>query len=352
MEALVSSGLVEGDGKRSSTAILVKNLPFDTKEDDLMKLFTGVGDGPRRILLPPSRTIAMVEYSHSTDAKRAFKKLAYKRFKHVPLYLEWAPLAAQLESNVVIATTGKTSTPIVNEVDAEGQAVTGDNDGDTPTVSYSIYVKNLNFATTEDQLQQLFAKHVPVRAVRIPSKVAAMKKIRTNAEESDVLLSMGYGFVECDSEESVRKAVSTLQGYMLDGHALELKKSSKAVGASPRVPAKSKGKNPTKLMVRNVPFQASRTEILKLFGSFGQLKKVRLPKKFDGGHRGFAFIEFLTSQEAQTAMVTLSRTHLYGRHLVLEWADDKDDMDTLREKAKRDIDEKPVQRVNKKIRFK
>ena len=162
---------------------------------------------------------------------------------------------------------------------------------------------------------------------------------------------MGFGFVECDSEPSVRKAITSLQGYVLDGHALELMKSSKAVGTIIKVPTNPKSKNPTKLMVRNVPFQASRTEILKLFGSFGQLKKVRLPKKFDGGHRGFAFIEFLTSQEAQTAMATLSRTHLYGRHLVLEWADDKDDIDTLREKAQRDIDEKPTPRINKKIRF-
>jgi multiple RNA-binding domain-containing protein 1 len=78
------------------------------------------------------------------------------------------------------------------------------------------------------------------------------------------------------------------------------------------------------------------------------LKKVRLPKKFDGTHRGFAFVEFLTHQEAQTAMQTLSKTHLYGRHLVLEWASDKEDLDTLREKAQRDVQDPPK---NKKIRF-
>ena len=355
MEALVSAKKNQEQNnieeKRSSTSILVKNLPFDTKEDDLMKLFVSAGDAPRRILLPPSRTIAMVEYSHATDAKRAFKKLAYKRFKHVPLYLEWAPLAAQTNSDVThTMPTTKTISELVDKADAEEEALDGLT-GATPNVSYSIYVKNLNFATTEDQLQQLFAKHTTVRAVKIPTKVAAIKKGRTKTEESDVFLSMGFGFVECDSEPSVRKAITSLQGYVLDGHALELMKSSKAVGTIIKVPTNPKSKNPTKLMVRNVPFQASRTEILKLFGSFGQLKKVRLPKKFDGGHRGFAFIEFLTSQEAQTAMATLSRTHLYGRHLVLEWADDKDDIDTLREKAQRDIDEKPTPRINKKIRF-
>jgi multiple RNA-binding domain-containing protein 1 len=76
---------------------------------------------------------------------------------------------------------------------------------------------------------------------------------------------------------------------------------------------------------------------------------VRLPKKFDGSHRGFAFVEFLTSKEAVAAMNALSRTHLYGRHLVLEWTTDEEDLDRLRAKATRDI-EAPLPK-NKRIKF-
>lgn len=42
--------------------------------------------------------------------------------------------------------------------------------------------------------------------------------------------------------------------------------------------------------------QATAKELRELFSSFGELKRVRLPKKFDGGHRGFAFVDFLTPQ--------------------------------------------------------
>ena len=351
MDALVS---VKGDtsGKRSTTAILVKNLPYDTELEELTRMFHGVGDdAPQRILLPPSRTIALVEYGHATDARRAFRKLAYKRFKHVPLYLEWAPLAAKVESKPDNDTKeAATSSQTVDDDKAEEEETV------EPGVSHTIYVKNLNFATTEQELMRVFQNHVKsIRAVKIPTKTAPIKKVRGGGViDSDVKsLSMGFGFVECDSEESVRKAVRALQGTIVDGHALELKRSSKALTSNPKqhaaVPVKQ-GANPTKLMVRNVPFQATRKELLQLFGSFGHLKKVRLPKKFDGTHRGFAFVEFLTGQEAQTAMNTLSSTHLYGRHLVLEWASDKDDMDTLREKAKRDVDQQPAPK-NKKIRF-
>lgn len=46
-----------------------------------------------------------------------------------------------------------------------------------------------------------------------------------------------------------------------------------------------------------------------------QIKSLRLPNKF-GNHRGFAFVEYVTKQEAANALQALSSTHLYGRHLV------------------------------------
>jgi len=99
-----------------------------------------------------------------------------------------------------------------------------------------------------------------------------------------------------------------------------------------------------------------------LFGTFGPLKNVRVPKRYDGRARGFAFVEYLTGKEALAAMNSLSRTHLYGRHLVLEWAsveeenDSGKNMERLRDKAKRDAAGTAAsmanqQRKNKKIRF-
>ena len=52
--------------------------------------------------------------------------------------------------------------------------------------------------------------------------------------------------------------------------------------------------------------------------SFGAPRSVRLPKKFDGKHRGFAFVEFLTQAEARAAHAALGAVHLYGRRLVIE----------------------------------
>ncbi|OEU06831.1 RNA-binding domain-containing protein, partial [Fragilariopsis cylindrus CCMP1102] len=211
-----------------------------------------------------------------------------------------------------------------------------------------LFVRNLAFETTEEELEKYFSAcgrlvecHIPVddqkrnkgyAFISFESAVDAMEatnqldKVDFQGRLLHILqapesrsLSMGYGFVELASHELAKKAIKMLQGKLIDGHSLQLAISSSPDQKSSRSKATTATgkKPPTKIMVKNVPFQATRTELLKLFGTFGQLKKVRLPKKFDGSHRGFAFIEFLTGKEALTAMNALSRTHLYGRHLVL-----------------------------------
>lgn len=40
-----------------------------------------------QIILPPTRTIAMVEFVEATEARSAFRGLAYTQFRNVPLYL-------------------------------------------------------------------------------------------------------------------------------------------------------------------------------------------------------------------------------------------------------------------------
>jgi multiple RNA-binding domain-containing protein 1 len=66
----------------------------------------------------------------------------------------------------------------------------------------------------------------------------------------------------------------------------------------------------------------------------GTLKSVRLPRRLDRRARGFAFVEFAAPAEAAAARAALQHTHLLGRHLVLEWADEgAQDVEALRAKA-------------------
>ena len=44
-----------------------------------------------RVVLPPSGVTAVIEFYEPTEARAAFRKLAYSKFHGTPLFLEWAP---------------------------------------------------------------------------------------------------------------------------------------------------------------------------------------------------------------------------------------------------------------------
>ena len=79
---------------------------------------------------------------------------------------------------------------------------------------------------------------------------------------------------------------------------------------------------------------SSFTFFLPPLSAYGQVKSVRLPRKFDTKARGFAFLDFISRRDAEAAMLALRHTHLLGRHLILEWAEEETDIEKLREDAK------------------
>ena len=124
----------------------------------------------------------------------------------------------------------------------------------------------------------------------------------------------GYGFVEFSSATDAAKALSLTQ---LDGRTLVIESSKVSKKAA------SSSKKQTKLVIRNLAFAASQSDVRDLFGTFGPLKTVRVPKRYDGRARGFAFVEFERPQDAASARRALGAAHLYGRHLVIDWAEDE-----------------------------
>ena len=312
---------------QSKTVILVKNLPASTTDFDLQSLFEPFGS-LGRVLLPPAKTLALVEFLEPNEAKVAFRKLAYSKFKSVPLFLEWAP--ADTFSSAYDPTVPKIQKVQVEVPKNASTAIKlPDSDSETETTPVAtLFVKNLNFDTTPDLLKSHFSHLSGLRSVRIPTKM----------DKGGKPLSLGYGFLEFESKEDALTCIKTMQNSELQGHVLSLKFSNASTpsGSSLSRPRQSpNAQKSQKLIIRNIPFEATKKDIQSLFTSFGQVKSVRLPTKFDGSHRGFGFVEFTTRQEAESAFESLGATHLYGRHLVLEWAQEEGSLEALREKSAR-----------------
>lgn len=301
--------------KRGDRAILVKNFPYGTTLEELRTLFEEAGP-VLRVLMPPSGTIAIVEFSQPNQAQAAFGKLAYRRVKDSILFLEKAPkdlFRGETPSQVAPQSDRPTGAQKPNV----GDLLSGGDNAEEAVDTTSLFVRNLNFETTTAKLAEACSP--------IDGFVSSRVKTKTDPKKPGQTLSMGFGFVEFRSKAQAQEALKTLDGYVLDGYTLSVKASHRGVDAAEERRrddrARKAANKRTKIIIKNLPFQATKKDIRALFGTYGQLRSVRVPKKADYTTRGFAFADFVTSREAENALNALRDTHLLGRKLVLDYAE-------------------------------
>jgi multiple RNA-binding domain-containing protein 1 len=262
--------------------------------------------------------------------------LAYSKFKNVPLYLEWAPENSLAERKIALVENKSEKKVENDEIKTEESNNNSDDDEEKivedPEPDTTLFVKNLNFQTIDDDLKKHFESCGKVFYATVATK--------KDSNDPNKRLSMGYGFVRFLYKSSADKALKTLQQSVLDGKSLELKRSERTLSnevKTAKKSAKATKQTGTKILVRNIPFQANSKEIRELFSTFGEIKALRLPKKMAldaGSHRGFAFVDFATASDAKKAFEALSQsTHLYGRRLVLEWAATEDGVEEIRKRT-------------------
>ena len=318
--------------KRSKSVILVKNLPFGTTADEIDILFSPFGT-LGRVLMPKYGITGVVEFLSESQAKNAFGKLAYSKFKHLPLYLEWAP--------VQIFTKESDEQNVENEQNPKEESA-----------QFTVYVKNLNFSTQEKALEEVFRKFNPIQT--------SITK-RRNPNNLKEMQSMGFGFVKFADFLSAKNAILEKQGCEVDEHKLEISLAKLRIENKMPLPKKSSVTTPIKdsanvLVIKNIPFEASKAEVYAIFSRFGSLKSLRLPKKVishdNSKHRGFCFVEFFSKDDALLAFDALkTSTHLYGRRLILEYATNDQDIETLRMKTKEQFVSESNLSVSKKSKL-
>ncbi|KJP87206.1 hypothetical protein AK88_03123 [Plasmodium fragile] len=330
--------------KRSDDTIIVKNLCIQTNQKEVISLFKKYGV-LSKVSFSPYNNIAILQFEKAENAKKAFISNSYIRYKKLPLYLEWAPMNlferkgdqdGDGSSNKGEMKDGEV--PAKDEVKKsekkaapkEQQHYSESESSDEEITHASIYIKNLNFNTKEEDLKKLFEKlegFITCNIVKSKKAISNKNHEKGKAPEQK-LMSQGYGFVEFKSKELALEAIKKLTATTLDGHVLELSlsrnrvKKKKNKNNEEKEVVKEKKKISKKLLVKNLAFQVTKEELRKLFSAFGNIKSVRIPKNAYNRSRGYAFVEFMSKNECLTAIESLQHTHLYGRHLIIDFADD------------------------------
>ncbi|KAM3514011.1 hypothetical protein MY11210_002328 [Beauveria gryllotalpidicola] len=304
--------------KRGDTAILVKNFPFGTTMEELRKLFEEFGP-VLRVLMPPAGTIGIVQFAQANHAKSAFGKLAYRRIKDSVIFLEKAPKDVFTSEAPAVSAAKANSQPTATTKLSVGDLLTGGGDKaeEEEVETTSLFIRNLNFATTTSRLAEAFQA--------LDGFVSARVKTKMDPKKPGQILSMGFGFAEFRTKAQAQAGLKAMDGHVLDGHALTVKASHKGNDAAEERRKEDRAKKVaakrTKVVIKNLPFQVTKKDIRTLFGTYGQLRSVRVPKKADSSSRGFAFADFVTPREAENALNALRDTHLLGRRLVLDFAE-------------------------------
>ncbi len=299
--------------KRGDTSVLVKNFPYPTSAEELRQLF-GEHGTILQVLMPPSGTIAIVQFAQATHAKTALARLAYRRFRDSVLKLEPGPRDLFVRQKQVSQDEGEQQ-PAAGVQKPSARELLEKEDDDHIETS-SLFVRNLNFATTTAELADAFKS--------LDGFVSAQVKTKRDVKKPGQVLSMGFGFVHFRSKEQAEAALKTMDGYVLQAHTLAVKASHRGLDAAEErkrdEQAKKATGHGTKIVIKNLPFEASKKDVRALFGNYGQLRGVRIPQKF-GGSRGFAFADFASRKDAENALNALRSTHLLGRRLVLDFAE-------------------------------
>ncbi|KAF1932503.1 RNA-binding domain-containing protein [Didymella exigua CBS 183.55] len=172
----------------------------------------------------------------------------------------------------------------------------------------TVYVGNLYYEVTADQVKRVFSRFGEVNNVRI---------VLDNRG-----LSRGFGYVEFKNIEDAKTAIDNLDMQVFEGRNIvcqfhKAKPNSKTLSAGSYVsnpPAKT-------LFIGNMSFEMSDKDLNDIFRDIRNVMDVRVAiDRRTGQPRGFAHADFIDVASATKAKETLGEKVIYGRQLRVDFS--------------------------------
>ncbi|CAM9329421.1 unnamed protein product [Bubo scandiacus] len=162
----------------------------------------------------------------------------------------------------------------------------------------TLFVKNLPYRLTEDEMREVFENALEIRIVM-------------NKEGN----SKGMAYIEFKTEAEANKALEEKQGTEIDGRAMVIDFTGEK---SHQDHQKGGGERESKtLIVNNLSYAASEETLQELFKKASSIK---MPQTNQGRPKGYAFVEFPTTEDAKEALNSCNNTEIEGRAIRLEFS--------------------------------
>ncbi|XP_073445414.1 nucleolin [Dendrobates tinctorius] len=266
---------VENRKERDSRTLFVKNLPYSTGAEELLKIFENAKD----VRLPvgkdgSSKGIAYVEFNSEEEANQAIEEQQ----------------GAEIEGrSIVVDFTGDKSKNAGGRRGAQGG-------GDSKV----LLVNNLSYSATEDSLQEVFEK---ATSIRVPQYQGKPK---------------GFAFVEFSSAEEAKEALESLNNTEIEGRTIRIEISQ---GGGPHG---GRGSTQSKtLFVRGLSEDTTEETLKEAFD--GSINARIATDRETGASKGFGFVDFSTAEDAKSAMEAMEDGEIDGNKVTLDFAKPRGD---------------------------
>jgi nucleolin len=174
-----------------------------------------------------------------------------------------------------------------------------------------LFVRNLSWSVTEQDLYDLFGQSGEVLSAKIPLRREDGKP-------------RGFAFVEMASLSDGQQAIQQLNGYFLQGRDLvvDIQDESRGSGNGGSASPGSGNSKSNKLFVRSLSYSATEHDLESLFQQAGQVVSVKIPTDRDTGEpKGFGFVEMASIDAAEQAIQSLNHANLGGKSIVIDYQD-------------------------------
>ena len=184
-----------------------------------------------------------------------------------------------------------------------------ENEEELPENAYEeLFVRNLSYNTTEEELAEYFQKYGDVEVSKIVTDKSTGK-------------SRGFGFLKFYEKKAAVKAMKDAENIEVGGRNLQIRysndKGSQMKGGNGGSAKKGGPTTEFGVFVGNISYKCTENDLKKFFKDCGKVVDVRLAKKPDGKLKGFAHVDFETKEGMEKA-VEKNGKELQGRALKID----------------------------------
>ena len=194
------------------------------------------------------------------------------------------------------------------EKEKENKNENEEDEEELPANAYEeLFVRNIGYNTTQEELAEFFAKYGDVEESKIVTDKQTGK-------------SRGFGFLKFYEKKSAVAAMKDADNIVVGGRNLQIRysndKNSQIKGGN----GNSAKKGPATefgVFVGNISYKCTENDLKKFFKDCGKIAEVRIAKRDDGKLKGFAHVDFET-KEAMEKAVEKNGKELQGRPLKID----------------------------------